>query len=403
MKESRVKVLHLVDDEKFTDCIIRTFDYFADMAESDYIILRDTTSLDLKWILAEGRIKSISRNSPSWLDLINSSSYDIIWIHALTEIKAYFVNQLKTGARPYVVWSTFGYDYLYLLELPLHGLRSGLKDFIYKPFRKRISWLGRRVLSFLYLDSAFWPKWFKHFRGKVNFYTCVLEEEWPNMERVLGTSASPLKFHYMDDISGKGNDIAETCVLDSKRIWVGNSATSTNNFYDVLPLLRKRCVGWQIIVPLSYGSMDLASRINKLGMRLFAENWHPMTGFVPSDVYKKRMAACSVFIFGHRRQQALGNISIALLQGGCVFLDDKSPAFHHFINNGIVVYPIRALKSKFDEYLAEFKDLREQNMQRMKKLRDVYRNEVIETVEHVIAMVKQEETTMEALERDGHK
>lgn len=95
------------------------------------------------------------------------------------------------------------------------------------------------------------------------------------------------------------------------------------------------------------------------------------------------MSSCSIFIFGMKRQQAAGNIRIALLCGGCVFLDTHNPVYKHYINMGVVLYPLERIAEGFDKILAEFKPHQKSNIEIISQVRskDVMIKEIEETVE----------------------
>lgn len=61
---------------------------------------------------------------------------------------------------------------------------------------------------------------------------------------------------------------------DNYNIWVGNSATLSNNHLDLFEILKNLTLpdNYKIYTPLSYGNNELANYIEKKGERLF---WRP--------------------------------------------------------------------------------------------------------------------------------
>nr|MBA4168449.1 TDP-N-acetylfucosamine:lipid II N-acetylfucosaminyltransferase [Chitinophagaceae bacterium] len=125
-------------------------------------------------------------------------------------------------------------------------------------------------------------------------------------------------------------------------IFVGNSNTSTSNHIDAFSFIHKiRSEKRKILVPLSYGG-DYFYKIAVLaaGKRYFGLDFQPMRHFLDRTAYTERMAECKTAVFMHIRQQAIGNIFIALWLGLKVFVLKTNPCFDHFESKGIAIYPI---------------------------------------------------------------
>lgn len=109
-------------------------------------------------------------------------------------------------------------------------------------------------------------------------------------------------------------------------ILVGNSASLSGNHFEVLELLAKAgAVGRRIVTPLSYGDPVYAEAVTRRGEALFGSDFVALREFIPFDEYQGIVAACSVVVMGHRRQQAIGNVAMALWSGARVVLDQRSP------------------------------------------------------------------------------
>lgn len=98
-------------------------------------------------------------------------------------------------------------------------------------------------------------------------------------------------------------------------VLIGNSADPSNCHEEIFSALLQKEGCFRIICPLSYGDMEYASRVESLGASLFGERFHSLTDFMPLGEYLKLLAKVDVAIFGHRRQQAMGN-TIQLLGNG---------------------------------------------------------------------------------------
>ncbi len=140
-----------------------------------------------------------------------------------------------------------------------------------------------------------------------------------------------------------------------ERILVGNSATWTNNHFDVLEAISK--VGkasFQILCPLSYGDPEYAKKVIEFGRKLFGDRFIPLTQFLSPEEYAKVLASVDVGIFNHNRQQGLGNILALLYLGKKVYIRDDVTAWKFFERYGIKVYNTKELISNPDSSIFDF-------------------------------------------------
>lgn len=115
-----------------------------------------------------------------------------------------------------------------------------------------------------------------------------------------------------------------------KVILVNHSASITGNHSYVFDLLKKIDLHDNIIVtPLSYnGTAKYIEYVKRLGTKCFGTKYKPLTYFLPLDKYNELMLSSEICIYGHWRQEAWGNIQIALYLGAKVYLSNKSYIIH---------------------------------------------------------------------------
>ena len=63
--------------------------------------------------------------------------------------------------------------------------------------------------------------------------------------------------------------------------------------------------------------------------------------FMPFEEYNSIIKSCSIAIFAHERQQALGNILMCLWNGCKVFLSKNSIVYKYLKSLGTVIYSIQ--------------------------------------------------------------
>lgn len=114
---------------------------------------------------------------------------------------------------------------------------------------------------------------------------------------------------------------------DFNRLWLGNSATDTNNHFDALEYLSK--IGWpgEIIAPLSYGSSGYADEVIRFGKERFGDRFIPLKKLMPLQEYQSLMNSCGIIWMNHIRQQAAGNIIAALFMGKAVILNPENTIY----------------------------------------------------------------------------
>ena len=130
-------------------------------------------------------------------------------------------------------------------------------------------------------------------------------------------------------------------------IQIGNSAETTNNhFYLFDKLLQYKDSDIRIYAPLSYANHSYAKRVIERGKELFGDKFIPMTEFLPYDKYLEFLGNIDIVMFGHRRQQALGNTVVLLGLGKKVYMRDDISPWQFFVDISVKVYNIENIDLK---------------------------------------------------------
>lgn len=111
---------------------------------------------------------------------------------------------------------------------------------------------------------------------------------------------------------------------NTNRLWLGNSATDTNNHLDALAYLVSIQWHGEIVVPLSYGSLEYRKKIIEYGENTFGEKFIPIVDFISLERYHELMNSCGIVWMNHIRQQAAGNILAALYMGKIVIMNHNN-------------------------------------------------------------------------------
>lgn len=366
----RLRILHLMRDWLFTDGTVSVFKTMP--TENCFVVLKDGGGTGLGKVKSIDDVAAVQVGSTEYYELLKPGKWDIVWVFGVDVNSARLVRRLERSVV--VVWSGYGIDYVDRSGHWLYGFKTTKLMLRITPLTRIVKSLAAYALARLHL-IRFMPRWDCRFFRRVNYFSCVVptEESW--VRRVIGSSRDVKRvgFHYTSMKSCAMNyPIAD---LKAKRIWVGNSATLTNNHLEVFAQIRKteKNSDYDIFAPLSYtrgGDVEdeVTHAILKAGGQYFGERFNPIRKLMFFEEYVKLMSSCSVFIFGHRRQQSAGNTLIALKCGGCVFLDPRNPVYQYYVVQGIRVYPISRIKEGVEKVIKEFMPFQQENIKAVNEL-----------------------------------
>lgn len=163
-------------------------------------------------------------------------------------------------------------------------------------------------------------------------------------------AAKPRKgfFYYpIDTILG---DLYYTPLPDKSckdTIMVGNSASRTNNHKYLLALLSQFDLkNRKVVVPLSYsGRKRYVNEVVAYGQKEVS-GFTPLMKFMPLEEYNRLQSSTAVALFGNLRQEAIGNIIIALYMGAKVFLFESNPVYEWADCHNLKVFSMSLLSQQ---------------------------------------------------------
>lgn len=271
-----------------------------------------------------------------WSEIGNVEAYEKVVIHFLSYDAARFVNRIKHNNIYWIEWGADLYNsFLY---------RRGYK--IYNDEKlivhSRYPYLNFRLYKILHQIFTYkqYKECYKAIRKIKYFVPDSMYDEYPlfiNYYPEFSHLTYKEFFYYpIDDILG---DLYYDSRVNGNNVLIGNSCSYTNNHPYVLDYLYHKGIDSHLIVPLSYAGDDQYRQtvINK-GEMLFGNKFCPILDFMSLDSYNKLLLSCNSFIFGNLRQEAVGNILIALYIGGRVFLQSDNPLLHFYKSLGLIIY-----------------------------------------------------------------
>lgn len=216
-----------------------------------------------------------------------------IIVHSFIRNRNLYYFYLNPKLLSKVYWLMWGAD-LYVYEKK----RKKIKDKLLYQIRRKIYKKVAFIVSGTKGDYLLAKKWFD---VKSNYIECF---SYPTNLYVD---------YNLDDSSKEG----------ITHILVGNSGDPSNNHLEIFEkLLKFKKHNIKIYVPLSYGDKNYIKFVINKGIDFFGDKFIPIIDFMPFDNYLNLLNKIDIAFFGHKRQQAMGNIRVLLGLGKKVYMNN---------------------------------------------------------------------------------
>lgn len=334
--------LHLVNDEKI---INRTIDIFEEVfpGQNLFVVTNRRRQADFK-LVRRGCSNVLSGDE--FMKCRGHYRFREVYIHWLDVRKMAVVDSLGLSAGTKVYWIIWGLDLYNRLLAPkgfrlldeatssyYRQLHSGWKA-LELPFREwRRRQVARKTVKFVHdrVDCIVTDTTENDYDYLVRYYPQLAGKPWKDF------------FYYpLDVILGPGLLGSR---VNGRNIMIGHSASVTNNHEQLMGLLSRLDVGQRkVIMPLSYaGKKHYVAAVLAAGRRLLGDNFCPLLRFLPLEEYNRVQCGISVALFGNLRQEAIGNIIVALYLGAKVFLPAGAPVYEWAQRHGLTVFALDGL------------------------------------------------------------
>lgn len=243
------------------------------------------------------------------------------------------------------------YDAINSNKIILHGLFDPRLIFLFCVFfflPKKSVWFLWGGDLYLYKEKSTINEFFRRILiRRIGFIATYLEGDYKLCKLWYKTNAKFVKcLLYPSNIVSsiqKSNVNNKTEVKDKVKIVVGNSADPQNRHLEILEVLEqfKKSIS-MVYLPLSYGNEAYAKKIILQYKVVFGEEIvHPITEYLPKDKYYNLVDDIDVAVYGHKRQQAMGNTINFLSKNKVVFMRSDVNQWGYFKNNNIKVFDIK--------------------------------------------------------------
>lgn len=343
-----MKILHIIPDDKFWQAPVNIFGQTE--CENEFVCVVSSDCKSFSYI-ATDKIKMVQEMETGRLWM--RSDVDVFMFHSLSS--RYYDYVLSVPKSKKVIVASWGFDIYYSQE----GCPPIIPLEVYKPMTKRLmqqvdrlpvgTRLKRKIKEILHKKKylkikekkerniAIWTDKQKKVIERIDYFSSVLPIEYEMMKTNPSFRAEYFPFQYT------GRHTADKQIrIDVNKandILLGNSAGPSNNHLDVLHLLKERKINNKLYVPMAYGEERYRKCVEDY---LLANKWNC---FIQKEMmlradYIETLSNCRVGVFGHVRQQSLGNVVLCLLQGSKVFLYKDSVAYKYFKSIGCIVFSI---------------------------------------------------------------
>ena len=322
------KILHIFDDAIISQSTINLFKKIEGF-EQTFAAIIPSSIKKLGSINNEHSVIQL-KNSGTLVNEIAAliEEHDIIIFQALSFEKAKSMLRKRFKTKVFI-WGLWGYE--------LYNVVNYFKpnsENAYSTEVRRESTIKQRIRDF-YTYNWVYARAIR----KIDICLFLLESDFKLLTQAVKTKANWYTSCYQTIENLFGNsapfDVRGNAIL------IGNSSTPSNRHPYLFKKLKELDLSERkLLVPLSYGDLTYQKTVISEGEKLFDNSFSPITTFMNLDDYIDHLKECSHAIFGHKRQQAFGNILMMLYAGSKIYLSKENPLYAWFKSRNIHIYSI---------------------------------------------------------------
>lgn len=328
--------LHIINNEKITQRTISVFEKV--FPHDNKFIILDTVMDRFDTSVYNSEIVFVGpRNKKGFWDAVGDLA---VYQHVIIHFLSYeVINLFGNATHPSIFWIEWGADlYINLLHPRGYKLYEN-PDYAMKMLMPN---LPLCVVKTLYqLRRRQYQRKYQNFVQKVKYFVPdsmpgeyeLLLSYYPEFSHLIYRNF----FYYPVDLIIKDRNL----ISKGSNIMINHCATLTGNHMELLNILSEFNLNHKkIVIPVSYGNSNHALNVEEYANYLFGNNAIICKNYLPLDKYNELLESCDVFIYGHYRQEAVGNILIAFYLGGKVYLHKDNPLFGFYKGIGLSVFSI---------------------------------------------------------------
>lgn len=333
-------ILHVFNDEKFFDGVSSFFNSLKDVENLYYYYSKEPIK-SFKYIKHKERVKIVSSFN-EYKNILSSPNIDIIYFQSLPSSYYYIFKYINPNTI--IIWWCFGYEiynnYRSIPALVHVDLFKPLTDEIRKSYINKN--IYKNILRSIYYKIRYPFDYYYRRRiiNRIDYFSPVLPIEYKLMKKNKYFKAKPFMINQGPGCLSSNKEFR----FHSKEgnILIGNSLTYSNNHLDILNrMINIKIENKKIIIPVNYGcNYGGSANVLKQYFQSYSEKTIWLEDFILKEKYEELLSTVSHAIFGHMRQQSMGNIVMCLQTGVKVFLFKESINYKQLKEFGYIVFTI---------------------------------------------------------------
>lgn len=333
-----IKYLHIFSDSFYTVKFMEFIDKNFNMLDHAFII-QYNTKLTFKDYYAKYNNFYITNKKLFYNDYkyLFKNSKKIIFHQLNKPLLLTFLLFFHNKIFDKIIWSIWGGDvYFYKYK------NTNIKNLIIEFFRNIIIQKIKIVCAYLEEDFEVMKK---HYISKARF----LKAKYPN----------PIEFPPI-----KSEDFKLSKNADDKiNILIGNSASVENNHIFLLKLLSKfKDERINIYSILSYGAnLEYINEVVQFGKLIYDNKFSPILELMDFNNYLQFLQNIDICVFGHDRQQGLGNLELLIYLGKKAFVKKETTTFNYYSKIGVSIFKTEEITSQSFNAFISFKQNEKEN------------------------------------------
>ncbi|MBP8990889.1 MAG: TDP-N-acetylfucosamine:lipid II N-acetylfucosaminyltransferase [Spirochaetes bacterium] len=333
-----LKYLHIFSDSVYAVKYIEFVDLYFNMSEHAFIV-QYNNSINFDNYYKKYKNCYITEKKLFYKDYENlfKDSKKIIFHQLNKPLLLIFILLRNSNIYKKIIWSIWGGDvYFYRYK------NTSFKNFFIEFFRKIIIKKIKIVCAYLEEDFEVMKK---HYISKARF----LKAKYPN----------PIEFPPI-----KSEDFKLSKNADDKiNILIGNSASVENNHIFLLKLLSKfKDERINIYSILSYGAnLEYINEVIQFGKLIYDNKFSPILELMDFNNYLQFLQNIDICVFGHDRQQGLGNLELLIYLGKKAFVKKETTTFNYYSKIGVSIFKTEEITSQSFNAFISFKQNEKEN------------------------------------------
>lgn len=367
-----MKALHICLDHNFIENSKKIFDkYYPD--QNIFIVNSKKSTFDIIKNGSGFKIYDLTKtiNYTKIERICKENNIDKVILHGISFGLLPLIRHLKGKLEFKIYWIFWGYE---LYQLIGYENNYKLVDSKINLFSKETYYLPNRISKFFRkIMHKYLPDTVKGLLPYINYFCFWNKSDY---DLLLKYYNYPIKFKYFAYGSNfKGcapSNLFSLKEKDSKIIMINHQASFWGNHNTVFNRITKIDKDNQFIklVPLSYGSNEIRKKVYKQGKSLFGTNFKPILKYMSRDDYFDILKDVDIAVFGHRRQEASGNIIQMLKNGVKVFLRNDNNLLDFYRKQGYIIF-------SFEDDLKNMKSLESLSIEEKEYNRNCYLSNIV--------------------------